>query len=269
MRIGLAQLDAGCITPGDDKHFGEYAQKAYEAGCDLLVYPELSDSGYDLQYNQPISTGQIDSLQALARKYGLSLLVGCCIDEDQVLYNGSLYISKSGEIAASYRKHHLFRSGNVDEAGRFAAGERLTCIRTGAGCLGLAICFDLRYPRLFNAYAHAGVDILVTVAAWPLSRIDDWHVLLKARALENQCFTVGVNYCGKRQDITMGGQSMVCAPDGRVAAGASNTDILLTCDIDLSEIRRIRSSFPVFHPEQEQDYPCDMVCADLEDQIED
>lgn len=261
MRIGIVQLDANSICAGYNRHFVDYADQAAASGCDMLVFPELSDCGYDLRTDESITPQQIDLLRSLAYKNTMTLLAGGRYAENQKHYNALLYFSDGGELISVYKKNHLFQSGYADEAKRFAAGNRLVCVDHGICKVGLAICFDLRFPGLYEQYMLAGASVLITIAAWPSKRIGDWRLLQQARALENQCFTVGVNYCGAKYDMQMGGHSMVCGPDGHIVAEADESSLLLICDLNLSDVLQTRKSFPVIDNARHGAYPCDLITA--------
>jgi omega-amidase len=248
MRVGLVQIAVGSISGDSAGHYAKYAKLAAAAGCNWVLFPELSDTGYNLA--QPVSdeAGVQHELAEIARSNRIWIFAGICTSTGSTFYNALQVFNPEGAVAAVYRKLHLFRNHPMDEGLVFTAGTEPVLVSTGTGHAGLAICFDLRFPSLYRDYAIHGADVLVTVAAWPLARIADWTLLQRARALENQAFAIGVNLCGCRDGCDFGGSSLVCDPEGRILAnGDDREERLIICDLDLARVRQARDALPVFH----------------------
>jgi predicted amidohydrolase len=158
-------------------------------------------------------------------------------------FNTAAIASPDGTICGSYRKCHLYDAHGVFESDRLSSGDELARpIHTSLGTFGMGICYDLRFPEVARALALAGSELLLFPAAWhdgpnkPLH----WKTLLRARAIENECFVAGVCHAGTRYVRT----SYVFDPLGNELVGGS--DDLFTCDIDLDAVRAARYAMPVF-----------------------
>jgi omega-amidase len=123
------------------------------------------------------------------------------------------------------------------------AGNSLEIIPTPWGPVGLAICYDLRFPEMFRKYALQGVKMVLIPAEWPSRRIEHWRVLLRARAIENQMFVVATNCVGGSDPI--GGHSAVIDPWGQVIIEGEQEQVLLTTEIDLDVVNQVRERIPV------------------------
>ena len=152
-----------------------------------------------------------------------------------------------------YDKIHLFRL--MDEHLWMSAGSNTTHADLCDVKTGLAICYDLRFPEIFRHYALNQVNLILIPAEWPIIRIEHWKILLKARAIENQCFIAAVNTVGKSGSNTFGGSSAVIDPWGNVLIeGSQQDESLLNVEIDLSEISKARNTIPVFEDHRPEIY---------------
>jgi predicted amidohydrolase len=143
-----------------------------------------------------------------------------------------------------YRKIHLFGFGEGEPV-LMSAGRELVVADTAFGGIGLATCYDLRFPEMFRALLDRGARVVVVPAAWPASRVEHWSVLARARAIENQVVLVAVNTVGEQGGKRMGGRSIVVDPRGEVLAEAGPEDeTVLVVDVDLADVDRWRAEFP-------------------------
>jgi len=115
---------------------------------------------------------------------------------------------------------------------------------THAG-MGLATCYDLRFPELFRALVDRAAELLLVPAAWPDKRVGHWRLLAQARAVENQCFVVACNTAGEHAGVPMGGHSLVVDPWGTVLAEAGDGEEVLDVEVDVDQVRAVRETFPV------------------------
>ena len=127
----------------------------------------------------------------------------------------------------------------------YAAGDEIALFEIEGMKFGIAICYDLRFPSLFQIYAHRGVHGVFVPAAWPAGRINHWELFIKARALENQMYIIGVNTVGKTPVDQYAGASMTADPDGTIIARAGDTEELLISDLDPAAVEEARSRLPV------------------------
>jgi predicted amidohydrolase len=166
-------------------------------------------------------------------------------------YNTSVYYRPDGTLAAAYRKIHLFDVDLPDgtllkESASVSPGSEPVVAETPFGAMGLAICYDVRFPELFRAMSARGMDFLVLGAAFTLhTGRDHWLALLKARAIENQCYVIAPAQWGKHSDrrVTFG-RSVIIDPWGVELAVAPDRDGVIVCDLDFAAMGKIRRELP-------------------------
>ncbi|MDN4546359.1 carbon-nitrogen hydrolase family protein [Pseudomonas sp. C32] len=191
---------------------------------------------------------------SLAKRLNVNLHIGSAmeLDGDEV-YNTSLVFGRDGNLLAKYRKIHRFDAVLADgtelkESAHVAAGKDIVCVDVDGVRVGLAICYDLRFPELFHALCEAGADIIVVPAAFTFQTgADHWEVLLRARAIECQCYIaapcqVGTFDNGKYMNW---GHSMIIDPWGQIMAQVSNSEGFATANIDRKYQEAIRTRMPL------------------------
>ena len=189
----------------------------------------------------------VTALAAVARDVGAHIHLGSFVERhvDDSLTNTAVLIDPGGEVVAVYRKLHLFGFSEGEPA-LMTAGDEVVVADTAFGRVGLATCYDLRFPELFRRLRDLGAELVVVPAAWPLARVEHWRVLAQARAIENQYVVVAVNTVGVQAGKAMGGHSVVVDARGEVLAEASSdTQQVLAVDIDLGDVANWREAFPV------------------------
>ncbi|RNI25403.1 carbon-nitrogen family hydrolase [Flexivirga caeni] len=229
-----------------------------ESGADLVVLPELwSAGGFSYrdwpQRSQDLGGPVIAALADAARDAGVWLHGGSIAEhpssgetgpEGKSLWNTSVLIAPDGRVAATYRKIHRFGFGG-GEPKLMEAGEDVVVTDLAGVQAGLSTCYDLRFPELYRAQVDRGAALFVIPAAWPAARVEAWSLLLRARAIEDQCFVIGCNTAGTHAGTEMGGHSAVIAPTGEVLAEAGTGPEVLRVDIDPAAVAEFRDAFPV------------------------
>jgi predicted amidohydrolase len=221
------------------------------AGADLVVLPELWPQG-GFRYRrwveqaEPLDGPTLALVVEAAREIRAHVHGGSFIERDAEgrLFNTSLFVGPDGSLLATYRKIHLFGFAE-GEPELLTAGSNVVMVRTALGPVGLATCYDLRFPELFRALVDAGAELVLVPAAWPKSRVSHWSLLARARAVEDQVVVVAVNCSGEQGGKQMGGCSLIADAIGNVLAEATEGADLLTAEVDLDELRAWRSRFPV------------------------
>lgn len=176
---------------------------------------------------------------------GAVTVAGSVLERDgDRIYNTIPVLGPSGELLGSYRKCHLFSYGSR-EGELLTAGSEIVVIDTPVGRLGLATCFDLRFPVQFGVMRSLGADVLVVPAAWPAARREHWRVLVQARAIETQTPVVAVNGTGTSEDVELAGSSLVVDARGNVVADAGIAPGWLTASLDLDDTVEWRREFPL------------------------
>jgi predicted amidohydrolase len=184
----------------------------------LLVLPELCSTGFSLAVERTaeIATGRTTNyLRDLARRTQ-SYVVGGLVRKNAAgnAQNVAVLIDPSGEELTSYAKMHPFSLPGEDLV--HLEGSQVEVCELEHFSVAPVICYDLRFPELFRAAVDCGADLFVVVANWPAARVDHWSTLLKARAIENQAYVVGVNRCGADPNFTYPGKSAVFDPQGKL-----------------------------------------------------
>lgn len=218
-------------------------ERAGAAGADLVVLPEMWLTGYayrrlvELAKRTPESLARVG---ALAKKHGY-FVAGSWAEraEDGRLANTACIVGPDGSVCARYRKVHLF--GPMKEDRHFAAGRCACVAKLEIGTVGLALCYDLRFPEQARKMALHGAELLLYPAQWPQVRLGHFHTLLAARAIENQLFAAGVNRAGRSAAVQFGGGSTVIGPRGDVLAQLGDDEGFAEVEIDLDEVAAARA----------------------------
>ncbi len=258
MRISIGQMHVDAGHPANNLPVVQaMTAEAKRRGSDLVLFPELWASGYDLEHAEQhadrLGEGLFATMSDLARQHGLYLLAGSLLSrEPQGFCNTSVLYSPDGSQLAAYSKLHLFRL--MDEEKYLAAGNQRTVVDTPWGRAGMAICYDLRFPELFRRYALKGAKVFFLPSEWPHPRLAHWQTLLRARAIENQCFMVACNRVGKTGETEFFGHSAIIDPWGEIVVEAGSQEMLLTADIDLGLVDTIRKRIPIFADRREEVY---------------
>lgn len=248
--ISLGQMDVRLGEPEANlATVRNLAAEAARRGSTMLVLPELWSTGYDLENAVENATtldaGIFAEVADLARKHQLYIVGSTlsCIQAGKV-GNTAVFFDPRGQRLAVYSKIHLFRL--MEEERYLGAGDTLAMVETPWGAVGLAICYDLRFPELFRAYALAGAHMVFLPAEWPHPRLAHWHTLLRARAIENQLYLVACNRVGSSKGTDFFGHSCIIDPWGETIIEGGETELLLTAAIDPARVTAVRQQIPVF-----------------------
>ncbi len=250
LTVALGQMNVQLGDPqANMRQVARLAALAAEKSADLLLLPELWSTGYDLEratnHAASVTTGVFAETAVLAARHHLAI-VGSCLSDlgaDNV-GNTAVYHDADGQLRATYSKTHLFRL--MDEEQFLTAGDSLSLVETSWGKIGLAICYDLRFPELFRRYALQGARLVLLPAEWPQPRLAHWRTLLRARAIENQMFVVACNRVGTSKGQTFFGHSCVIDPWGETVLEMGEQEGLETAVLDLSLVDSVRAKIPVF-----------------------
>ena len=256
-RIACIQLRAGS-SPDDNLAAAErFIRQAAADGAEIALLPErweaFGSSEEIRAAAQPVDGPRLTAVQGWARELGMAIVAGSVAERvagDERLRNTSVAFDRDGRQVGVYRKIHQFDvdlpGQRVRESDTDAPGTGGTIARFGDLSVGLTICYDLRFPELYRAYAVAGATVLTVPAAF-LERTgrDHWEVLLRARAIENQCFVVAANQHGKLPaGLTAYGRSMIIEPWGTVLAQAPDGEGVIVAECDHERLARVRAHVP-------------------------
>lgn len=250
MQISLGQMNLDLGQPAKNlEQVAAWTAEAARQGSQLVVFPELWSTAYDLEnwstYAEPLGKGLFAQVSALAKEHGIAIAGSLLEQRNGKAYNTLTLHDDHGNLLGAYRKVHLVPM--LDEPKLLAPGTDLQLAETAWGKTGLGICYDLRFPEMWRKYALNGAQLFIIPAEWPNRRTYHWQLLLRARAIENQVFVVACNRVGESKGEVFAGRSAVIDPWGEVAIeGDSETPALLTVEINLAKVDEIRNQVPVF-----------------------
>jgi len=250
LTISLAQMNVNLGNPDRNlENAKNMATEAARRGSTLLVLPELWSTGYDLEnagrHAAAPDQGIFSEIASLAKQCGLYILgSNLALLPGGKFGNTAVFFGPQGNSLASYTKLHLFRL--MSEHSYLEPGDSLVVADTPWGKTGLAICYDLRFPELFRAYALRGAQMVIIPAEWPDPRLEHWRILLRSRAIENQMFIIACNRVGTTQETTFFGHSSIIDPWGNTIVEADEAEGLITATIDTDLVDIVRAKIPVF-----------------------
>ncbi|MBW8768593.1 MAG: carbon-nitrogen family hydrolase [Gemmatimonadetes bacterium] len=250
LRVVLGEYDTGWHDPAVSlQRAAELVQRAASHGAHLVALPEMCLSGFTMEPKEhavTLDSPDVHALGKIAAANGVHVLAGVAarelVDGHEVYQNTALLFGPGGELEASYRKQKLFAYAN--EHASYEPGEGSAVAMVRGVRISLFICYDLRFPELFRAVAP-DVDAMFVIANWPAGRRPHWDALLPARAIENQCYVVGVNRTGEAGGLSYNGGSAAYDPWGERLVPTTNTDdapgyVVLSAE----RVAEIRSRFP-------------------------
>jgi predicted amidohydrolase len=228
---------------------------ASQQKVDLIIFPELITSGYELgvrftELAQRVPGPTINLLAQRANEYGIYIAFGMVTKErvESVLYNSAVLVGPDGDLVEVYNKIHL----RGEERMAFREGFKLPVAETEVGNIGLMVGYDLAFPEVARSLALDGAEILVVLANWEAASIDEWKTYVRARAYENAVYVAAANRVGEDVTLNFGGESMVVGPRGQIFASLANeTDPdtgaplegFAVARIDLDEVRKFREEY--------------------------
>lgn len=261
MKIGIHQLCSGVDLMKNATNMTDAIYQASASGAVMYFAPEMSillDRQRERAAAHIVAESDNEAIKMVvdaAKKRGIWVHLGSAPvrgDQGGKLANRSIIVGPDGAIRARYDKMHLF---DVDlatgeswrESAAYLGGDSPVALQTPLGLMGLSICYDLRFPDLYSAYAKAGVDVLAVPAAFtvPTGRAH-WHIMLRARAIEAEAFVIAAAQCGKHEDgRETFGHSLVIDPWGDILLDMGTKEGLGFAEIDMSRIGEVRAQIPV------------------------
>lgn len=212
---------------------------------DVLVFPEMTLTGFTMRskkYSEPIKGESVNFFRSIAKEKNIHIFAGFIEEEKGNCFNTLIHVNRKGEIAAKYQKIHPFSFSGENR--HYGAGNDAVITHVDEINIGLSICYDLRFPELFRQYGKNRVDAIINIANWPIMRIEHWKHLLKARAIENLCYIIGVNRVGNDKGNEYNGQSSIHGPLGENVLQFDDSEKLNSFDMDISTVKKTREKFP-------------------------
>lgn len=253
MKVAAAQINCASGEIGANiKKVREFAARAKKDGAALVVFPEMSDTGYLADAIKKSATGwnegAVPRLEDIAAEFGINLVCGVSEREDDRIYNTQVLIDAAGNIRTKYRKTHLIVASPFNEKDIFTAGDAFASHKIDNFNFGLTICYDLRFPEIFRKLAiEQKTDVFLNSSAWPAVRAEHLRTLALARAIENQSYLILANRVGKDGGVLLGGSSAIIDPYGVIIAAASvDREEIIYADIAKEVVDLTRERMRVF-----------------------
>ena len=239
---------------GNIKKISDITDKFMPQDSDVLVLPEVWTVGWacgEFQKSaQSLYNGSVyDFLSSLTKKYNVNIIGGSYITkENDKYYNTCPVFNRSGNLVASYSKMHLYSYYGCDEGKYISRGDCPVMVNLDGVNFGLTICYDIRFPEIYRAYAKNGADILVNCAAWGSKKPIPWEMMTKSRAIENQCYMVALTQCGHIIDDEYNlGHSRIINYVGEEIASITENEGIASADLDIDLMYDIRSKSPTIN----------------------
>ena len=256
MHIHLIQTDIIWERPDQnrdslEKMFGELKPMA----GDIIVLPEMYATGFTMNtfLSEDIMGENALNSSFLLRKsseFKCCIIGGIATQNNNLFHNESVASFPNGKLV-SYKKNNLFPLANENQT--YSSGKELTTFEWNSWIVGMSICYDLRFPEIYRGLATKGANLMVNIANWPIDRIDHWMTLLKARAIENQSYIVGVNRIGTDPNSNYNGRSMLIDPMGSIILDAGEKQGIFSSTIEIEKVSSWRNNFPALKSIQKSD----------------
>lgn len=250
MKVTILQRDITWANPAANRERCDEAINRI-AGADIYVLPEMFSTGFCTHPDGIAEPADSDTLQWMkdkAKEINAAIAGSVAVTENSKFYNRFYFVYPDGKVQY-YDKHHLFTYGG--EHLRFTAGTERVVVEFRGVRILLEICYDLRFPVW--ARNRGDYDMILYVASWPTPRVEAWSALLRARAIENQCYVAGVNRVGTDPSCHYCGGSVVIDPYGKTIAECEwDTECEATAEIDMDSLNAFRKKFPVLDDADER-----------------
>jgi deaminated glutathione amidase len=268
VRAGAVQLNSTEDTDRNLETADRLVREAARQGAELVVLPEkwsvLGTAGQMAAGAQALDGSLIGWARAIAKELGIDLVAGSIVERVEAAAktsNTSVHVGPDGELRGIYRKIHMFDvevDGVVyaESAAEQAGSEVVLSTLAGGVELGMSVCYDVRFPELFRILTVRGAQVISVPSAFTLATTrDHWEVLIRARAIENQCFVVAPNQIGTSPPGNRsGGRSLIVDPWGLVLACAPDTETAIVAQLDFDVLRDVRRRLPVLSQRRDDAY---------------
>ena len=248
MKVAAAQISCSLGDPKANLlKVRDFSGRAKDAGVELIVFPEMTDTGYSMSVIQTHAnswtSGFVPGLQEIAANLSIAIVCGVSEKDGGSVYNSLVFVDRQGQIAAKYRKTHLYAVAPVEEQKCFASGDAFGSFALGDLRFGFSICYDLRFPEVYRKLVvEQNVDAFVISSAWPFPRIEHFQTLALARAIENQSYVIASNRVGKDDELWFCGSSAIIDPRGvAVASASADREELIHADLSQELVLSVRS----------------------------
>src|SRR5882757_567616 len=253
MKIAAAQISCALGDFNANlRKIRDFAALAKKSGADLIVFPEMVDTGYSLpviqKHAKKWDEGAVPELQKNANEISIGIVAGISDRDGASIFNAQVLVNALGEVVAKYRKTHLVTAAPLDERVCLSPGNEFVSCKIEKFTVGLSICYDLRFPEMARTLVvKRGANVIVNSSAWPVVRAEHLRILALARAVENQSYFIIANRVGTDDGVTFCGSSLIIDPSGAILAAASpNREELIGAEISEQVIADVRNRVTVF-----------------------
>ncbi len=245
MKIGLVQYNPKWESKEENKKkITELIKRDFKKSS-LLIFPEMTLTGFTMQslkFSESISGDSFKYFSDIAMQYKIFVAGGLIEKENENCFNSLILLNPDGKLISKYRKIHPFSYSTENK--HYKRGVEVKIAEINGLKVGLSICYDLRFPELYRFYAKERVHLIIVIANWPDTRIEHWKTLLKARAIENQCYVAGINRVGDDPKLHYPGFSSVYDPMGIAVISLKNEEKITFSEVNKEKVERIRKNLP-------------------------
>ena len=248
MKVALTLMNQAWENKSANVNSGnELTMRSLRSNADLIIFPEMTLTGFTSAIPSVAEEiGASASLRAfvdMATKHNIGVVAGVILKTKGSYHNCAVAFDRHGEQLGCYRKIHPFSPSG--ENGYITGGEDMTTFEYEGIKFGLTICYDLRFPVLWHALAEK-CDCIINIANWPARRVDHWKTLLKARAIENQVYVIGVNRIGvDGNNLEYVESSIAFSPDGAEITPIATDQNLRVIEIQKATVGKCQNDFPI------------------------
>ena len=247
MVAGICQTD---IVTGDIKYnliaAEDFIHQCKVKGAELVVFPEMSMSGFGLDPEDIAETENdgetLKAMSEYAVRYDIAVGFGYVRKDMDGFTNRYVIVDSQGKTVCDYAKIHPFSYAGEDL--KYRKGDKVCRCVIGDVAVSPLICYDLRFPEVFQAVSSKS-QLIIVAANWPAQRNEHWKMLLRARALENQAYVIGVNRVGNDGEQYYSGDSMLVDPEGEIIDILTDKAGIMLVDISKDRVEEYRKEFPV------------------------
>ena len=245
MKIGLVQYNP--IWEDKEKNREKLCALFFNKKRDekVLIFPEMTLTGFTMKpaaFAESLDGESFNFFARIASNNEAHVLAGIIEEKEGKFYNSLLHINPQGKLVSVYWKIHPFSYTGEDK--NYTRGTEPVITNIDGWNTGLSICYDLRFPELFRRYGKKRVELIVVIANWPVARIEHWKTLLKARAIENQCYVAGVNRIGNDLMLIYNGFSSIYDPMGSEMISSEGNETILSADIFIDSVKQLQAKLP-------------------------
>ena len=256
MKLALAQIDIVWEDKTANKETAlQFIKQAAAEKVDMILFPEMALTGFSMNTSLigEINNETTEFFKEMSSNFNIFVGFGY-VEGTSNSKNIYSVVAPSGEVLVSYTKIHPFSFGEETEF--YQSGKQIDSFNAFDFTIAPFICYDLRFPEIFQIASKTAT--LITLAAnWPIERREHWITLLKARAIENQCYIAGVNRVGQGNGLNYSGDSMIIDPLGNIISSLYMEDGLIIADICVENVTQIRETFRLKEDRKEALY-CNM-----------